>query len=44
MSFEDLSLVTGDSPGGAKMKVYRGLEKIRVMLQEEGFHGGGSGI
>ena len=40
MSFEDLSLVTGDSPGGAKMKVYRGLEKIRVMLQEEGFHGG----
>jgi len=23
--------------GGAKMKVYRGLEKIRAMMEEDGF-------
>ncbi len=42
LSFEDISLVTGDSLSGAKMKVYRGLEKIRVVMKEQGFHGGES--
>jgi RNA polymerase sigma-70 factor (ECF subfamily) len=37
MSFEDIAGLTGDSVSGAKMKVYRGLEKIRVMMEEDGF-------
>lgn len=37
MSFEDIAGLTGDSLSGAKMKAYRGLEKIRVMMNEDGF-------
>lgn len=37
MTFKDIASVTGDSLSGAKMKVYRGLEKIRVMMKEGGF-------
>ena len=37
MSFEDVAALTGDSLGGTKMKVYRGLEKIRVMMEKDGF-------
>jgi RNA polymerase sigma-70 factor (ECF subfamily) len=37
MSFEDIAGVTGDTLSGAKMKVYRGLEKIRLMMEEDGF-------
>ncbi|NPV04078.1 MAG: RNA polymerase sigma factor [Syntrophaceae bacterium] len=37
MSFEDIAGLTGDSLGGAKMKAYRGLEKIRAMMEEDGF-------
>jgi len=29
--------VTGDKLSSAKMKVYRGLEKIRLMMEEDGF-------
>jgi RNA polymerase sigma-70 factor (ECF subfamily) len=37
LGFEDIAAVTGDSLSSAKMKVYRGLEKIRVMMEEDGF-------
>jgi len=37
MSFEDVAALTGDSLGSVKMKAYRGLEKIRGMMEEEGF-------
>ena len=37
MSFEDIARVTGDTLGSAKMKVYRGLEKIRLMMEADGF-------
>jgi len=37
MSFEDIAGLTGDSLGSAKMKAYRGLEKIRAMMEEDGF-------
>ena len=37
MRFEDIAGLTGDSVGSAKMKVYRGLEKIRAMMEEDGF-------
>jgi RNA polymerase sigma-70 factor (ECF subfamily) len=37
LSFEDIASVTGDSLSSAKMKIYRGLEKIRVMMEEDGF-------
>ena len=35
--FEDIASVTGDTLSSAKMKVYRGLEKIRAMMEEDGF-------
>jgi RNA polymerase sigma-70 factor (ECF subfamily) len=37
LSFEDIASVTGDKLSSAKMKVYRGLEKIRAMMEEDGF-------
>ncbi|OPY04369.1 MAG: ECF RNA polymerase sigma factor SigW [Syntrophaceae bacterium PtaB.Bin038] len=37
MSFEDIAGLTGNTPGGVKMKAYRGLEKIRVMMEKDGF-------
>ena len=37
LGFEDIASVTGDKLSSAKMKVYRGLEKIRVMMEEDGF-------
>jgi RNA polymerase sigma-70 factor (ECF subfamily) len=37
LSFEDIASVTGDKLSSAKMKVYRGLEKIRVMMEADGF-------
>ena len=37
MSFEDIAGLTGDSSGSVKMKAYRGLEKIRAMMEEDGF-------
>ena len=37
LSFEDIASVTGDTLSSAKMKVYRGLEKIRVMMEVDGF-------
>ena len=37
LGFEDIASVTGDSLSGAKMKVYRGLEKIRAMMEDDGF-------
>lgn len=37
LSFEEISAMTGDSLSGAKMKVYRGLEKIQLMIEEDGF-------
>ena len=37
LSFEDIASVTGDSLSSAKMKVYRGLEKIRAMMEADGF-------
>lgn len=37
MSFEDIASVTGDTLSSAKMKVYRGLEKIRLMMQADGY-------
>jgi RNA polymerase sigma-70 factor, ECF subfamily len=37
MSFEDIASVTGDTLSSAKMKVYRGLEKIRLMMETDGF-------
>ncbi len=37
MSFEDIASVTGDTLSSAKMKVYRGLEKIRLMMEADGF-------
>jgi RNA polymerase sigma-70 factor (ECF subfamily) len=37
LSFEDIAAVTGDSLSNAKMKVYRGLEKIRLMMEADGF-------
>jgi len=37
LGFEDIASVTGDSLSSAKMKIYRGLEKIRVMMEEDGF-------
>jgi len=36
LGFEDIASVTGDKLSSAKMKVYRGLEKIRVMMEEDG--------
>jgi DNA-directed RNA polymerase specialized sigma24 family protein len=37
MSFEDIASVTGDTLSSAKMKVYRGLEKMRMMMEADGF-------
>jgi RNA polymerase sigma-70 factor (ECF subfamily) len=37
LSFEDIASVTGDTLSSAKMKVYRGLEKIRLMMEADGF-------
>jgi len=37
LSFEDIASVTGDKLSSAKMKVYRGLKKIRVMMEADGF-------
>jgi RNA polymerase sigma-70 factor, ECF subfamily len=37
LSFEDIAGLTGDTLSSAKMKVYRGLEKIRLMMEAEGF-------
>jgi len=37
LSFEDVAAVTGETIGSAKMKVYRGLEKIRAMMEADGF-------
>ena len=37
LNFEDIASVTGDKLGSAKMKVYRGLDKIRAMMEEDGF-------
>jgi len=37
LSFDDVAAVTGDSISSAKMKVYRGLEKIRAMMEADGF-------
>lgn len=37
LSFEDVAAVTGDTISSAKMKVYRGLEKIRAMMEADGF-------
>ena len=37
LSFEDIASVTGDKLSSAKMKVYRGLEKIRAMMEADGF-------
>jgi len=37
LSFEDIASVTGDTLSSAKMKVYRGLEKIRFMMEADGF-------
>jgi RNA polymerase sigma-70 factor (ECF subfamily) len=39
LSFEDVAAVTGDTVSGAKMKVYRGLEKIRAMMEADGLKG-----
>jgi RNA polymerase sigma-70 factor (ECF subfamily) len=39
LSFEDVAAVTGDTIGSAKMKVYRGLEKIRAMMEADGLKG-----
>jgi RNA polymerase sigma-70 factor (ECF subfamily) len=36
MSFEDIASVTGDTLSSVKMKVYRGLEKIRLMMVTDG--------
>lgn len=35
LSFEDIAEVSGGSLSGAKMNVYRGLEKLRVLMREE---------
>jgi RNA polymerase sigma-70 factor, ECF subfamily len=37
MSFEDIASMTGDTLSSVKMKVYRGLEKIRLMREADGF-------
>jgi RNA polymerase sigma-70 factor (ECF subfamily) len=37
LSFEDIASVTGDTLSSAKMKVYRGLEKLRLMMEADGF-------
>jgi len=37
LSFEEVAAVTGDTISCAKMKVYRGLEKIRAMMEADGF-------
>jgi RNA polymerase sigma-70 factor, ECF subfamily len=37
MAFEGIASVTGDTISSAKMKVYRGLEKIRLMMDADGF-------
>ena len=37
LSFEDVAAITGDTISSAKMKVYRGLEKIRAMMEADGF-------
>jgi RNA polymerase sigma-70 factor, ECF subfamily len=37
MSFEDIASVTGDTMSSAKMKVYRGLEKLRLMMEADDF-------
>ncbi|HTZ41446.1 MAG TPA: RNA polymerase sigma factor [Syntrophales bacterium] len=37
MSFEDIARVTEDTLSSAKMKVYRGLEKTRRMMEADGF-------
>jgi RNA polymerase sigma-70 factor, ECF subfamily len=37
MGFEDIASMTGDSISSAKMKVYRGLEKIRMMMEADDF-------
>jgi RNA polymerase sigma-70 factor, ECF subfamily len=37
MGFEDIASMTGDTISSAKMKVYRGLDKIRVMMEDDGF-------
>jgi len=37
LGFEDIAELTGNSLSGTKMKVYRGLEKIRAMMEEDGF-------
>lgn len=39
LSFEDVAAVTGDTISSVKMKVYRGLEKIRAMMEADGSTG-----
>ena len=34
LTFEEISAITGDSVSTIKMRVYRGLEKIKVMLEK----------
>ena len=35
LSFEDIAEISGGSLSGAKMNVYRGLEKLRLLMREE---------
>jgi len=35
LSFEEIAEVSGGSLSSAKMNVYRGLEKLRLLMREE---------
>jgi len=34
LTFEEVSVITGDSQSAVKMRVYRGLETLKKIIQE----------
>ena len=37
LTFDEIALVTGDSLSAVKMKIYRGLERLRRMMDTDGY-------
>jgi DNA-directed RNA polymerase specialized sigma24 family protein len=35
MTFEEIAAITGDSTSAVKMRVYRGLEKIKQTMEKK---------
>ncbi|MBN1663707.1 MAG: sigma-70 family RNA polymerase sigma factor [Deltaproteobacteria bacterium] len=44
LSFEDVAAISGASVSAVKMRVYRGLERLKQLMEEGSGHGRGSGL